>query len=189
MLRVAACRPAPGGAAQWRALRGLGGGVWAVAVARGCGTRKSAAAEAVSVRLAARAGGLLAPKGRPGIAGAGLWGARVGRGGAGPHLPALPVSLSRGVEWKSYGWVRRDQADLDEAPHALLEGISSDPRQNGKQGPLAGWAGLAAGKQRLAGLGAAWSLQGGWARASDSSEALSHGATSLWPVAGQPGDS
>lgn len=133
--------------------------------------------------------GLLALKGRPGIGGAGLRGARVGRGGAGPHLPALPVSLSRGLEWKSYGWVRRDQTDLDEAPHALLEGISNDPRQNGKQGPLADRAGLAAGKQRLAGLGAAWSLQGGWARASDSSEALSHGATSLWPVAGQPGDS
>lgn len=41
--------------------------------------------------------------------------------------------------------------DPDEAPHALLEGVSSGPRPNGKQGPLAGRAGLAAGKQRLAG--------------------------------------
>lgn len=131
-------------------------------------------------------GGFLALKGRPGTRGAGLRGAWVGRGRTGPQLPTLPVSLSRGVEWKSYGWVRRDQTDPDEA---LLERVYSDPRQIGKQGPLAGRAGLAAGKQRLAGPGAAWSPQGGWARASDSSEALSHGATTLWPVAGQPGDS
>lgn len=74
VLAVAACLPAPGAAAQWRALGGRGGGAWAAAVARGRGTRKSAAAEAVSVRLGARAGGLLSAKGRRGIPGVGLWG-------------------------------------------------------------------------------------------------------------------
>ncbi|XP_032167218.1 transport and Golgi organization protein 2 homolog isoform X3 [Mustela erminea] len=54
------------------------------------------------------------------------------------HLPTLPVSLSQCVEWKSCGWVRRDQTDPDEEPHALLEGVSSNPRQNGRHGPLAG---------------------------------------------------
>lgn len=54
------------------------------------------------------------------------------------HLPTLPVSLSQCVEWKSCGWVRRDQTDPDEEPHAILEGVSSNPRQNGRHGPLAG---------------------------------------------------
>lgn len=63
------------------------------------------------------------------------------------------------------------------------------PARTGSRVHWQGRAGLAAGKQRLAGLGAAWSLQGGWATPSDSSEALSHGATSMWPAAGQPGDS
>ena len=102
VVRLAVCRPAPNGAAQWRALRGRGGGAWAAAAAaRGRGTRKSVAAEAVSAWLAARACGLRSLAGPARDRGRGAPGAPVGRRGAGPHLPALPVSPSRGVEWKS----------------------------------------------------------------------------------------
>lgn len=65
------------------------GGTWAVAGARGRGTRKSTAAEAVSARLAAWAGGLLSPWILPARAWE-RWApeARAGMGGA--VLPVLP---------------------------------------------------------------------------------------------------
>jgi hypothetical protein len=73
----------------------------------GRGTRKSAAAEAVSARLAAGAGGLVLPEGPARARGLRVPGTRSGSGssGAGLTAPPLPASVSplQGVEWKSNG--------------------------------------------------------------------------------------
>lgn len=69
-----------------------------MAAARGRGTRKSAAAEAVSARLAAWAGGLSSPRGGPGLRalGSGCAGAE-GRGRTSLPCFSFPF-LRRGVE-------------------------------------------------------------------------------------------